>query len=103
MAIIKGERGESQQLGGVIDKGGNTISGDGFQTRRLTEGLYLVEFNQPFRENPSCICTIFGPEWETLNLSVAIVDLSPSHFVCTTSSPNNRQGSGFTFLASGPL
>ena len=103
MAIIKSDHDQHQHIYGVIDKGGNSMSGEGFTARKLTEGLYLVEFQQPFRENPAVTCTILGPEWETLNLSVAIVDLSPWYFVCTTSSPNNRQSSGFTFIAFGDV
>lgn len=103
MAIIKGNEGEHQHIYGAIDKGGNPLWGEGFTSRAIAVGLYVVEFKQPFRENPSVTCTIFGPEWETFNLSVAIVDLTPWYFVCTTSLPDNRQRSAFTFIAFGDI
>ncbi|MEO1432843.1 MAG: hypothetical protein AAFS12_00945 [Cyanobacteria bacterium J06632_19] len=103
MAIIKCDSGVYQHIYGGIGEDGNTFSGEGFKSQRLTEGLYVVEFDTPFANMPAVVCTINGEEWKTFNLSVANLDFTPHYFVCGTSSPNNRVSSAFTFIAFGQV
>jgi hypothetical protein len=92
---------EMQQVYGVIGPDGQTISGQGFQLRKIRFGLYLVEFERPFAQEPATVCTILGNEWQTFNLSIAILEVTPDYFVCGTSSPDRPEDCGFTFIASG--
>lgn len=103
MAIVKSDRGEHQHIYGAVDQQGRLMWGEGVNIRKIRFGLYLVEFERPFAGNPAAVCTIFGPEWETFNLSVAILEISPHYFVCGTSSPEQPVDSAFTFIAFGDL
>lgn len=105
MAIIKGDRGEDQHqhIYGSVAQDGNPMSGEGFQSKRIKDGTYIIEFDQQFKGNPAPVCTIAGPEWVTFNLSVAIVDVSEKHFICVTSSPVRPIDSSFTFIAFGDV
>ena len=104
MAILKDSAGTAtQHIYGVISEDGNIISGEGFKCHKLRYGLYLIEFDQPFVDTPAAICTIYGGEWQTFNLSVAVVDVTQWHFVCTTSSPDRPEDCGFTFIAFGNI
>lgn len=103
MAIIEGVHGQHQHIHGAIERGGDKYFGEGFSSRKLKEGTYLIEFEQPFKEIPAPVCTIFGYEWHTFNKSVAVVDVSPSHCICVTSTPDRPEDCGFTFLAFGDV
>ncbi|MEO1432842.1 MAG: hypothetical protein AAFS12_00950 [Cyanobacteria bacterium J06632_19] len=103
MAIIKSEHGEHQHVYGGVDPSGGMMFGEGFKSRKIKDGTYLIEFERPFRANPAPVCTIFGHEWRTFDKSVALVDVSPQHFICVTSSPNYPEDSGFTFVAFGDV
>ncbi|MDJ1169087.1 hypothetical protein PMG71_06575 [Roseofilum sp. BLCC_M154] len=103
MAIVKSDSGEHQHICGAVSPNGNPYFGEGFNSRKIKEGTYLVEFEKPFGKNPAPICTVFGSEWKTFNMSVAIVDLSPTHFICVTSSPDRPVDCAFTFIAFGDL
>lgn len=94
---------EMQQVYGVIDPDGHQISGQGFQCHKIRFGLYVVEFERPFAQEPATVCTILGNEWQTFNLSIAILEVTPWHFVCTTSSPDRPENCGFTFIVSGQV
>lgn len=103
MAILKSDRGEHQHIYGAVDPNGTQWFGEGFQSRKIKEGTYIVEFEQPFGSNPAPVCTISGPEWITFDKSVAIVDVSQEHFICVTSSPVRPVDCGFTFIVFGDL
>ncbi len=79
----------------------NGVWGSGFRCKKVSQGTYIVEFDQPFNEMPAPVCTVFGPPWATFNLSTAIVDVTPSMFVCLTSTERMPQDSGFTFIVVG--
>ena len=103
MAIVKSDRGEHQHIYGAVGPDGSTMWGEGFKVRKIRYGLYVVEFEKPFKGNPAVVCTIFGGEWETFNLSVAVLEVNPSLFVCGTSSPDRPVDSAFTFIAFGDV
>ena len=89
------------QIQGLVDRDGSIVFGEGFQSRKLQEGTYLVEFNEPFAGIPVPVCTIYGPPWITYNKSVAVVEAQPNMFVCLTSTPDRPVDCGFTFIVSG--
>ncbi len=104
MAIIQDSAGKTvQHVYGGVHPDGKQWFGEGFNVRKIWEGTYLIEFQQPFAPPPAVICTIYGNEWETFNKSVAIVDSSSYHFVCVTSSPDRPVDCGFTFIAFGDI
>ena len=105
MAILKNAAGEDkhQHIYGGVSTDGSLWFGEGFKSRKIKEGTYLIEFNQPFGSRPAPVCTITGHEWRTFNLSVAIVDVSEGHFICVTSSPDRPVDSYFTFIAFGDV
>ena len=103
MAIIKCDPGVYQHIYGSIGPDGNTFSGEGFSCRKIRYGLYLVEFDTAFVDTPAVVCTINGNEWQTFNLSVANLDITPFHFVCSTSSPDRPEDCAFTFIAFGQV
>lgn len=99
MAIIENH----QHIYGSVGRDGNKWFGEGFISRKLKEGTYLIEFERPFREMPTPVCTIMGPEWLTFDKSVAIVDISPNHFICVTSTPHRPADCDFTFIVFGDI
>ena len=104
MAIVKTTSGQDfQQIFGAIDPNGNKISGEGFRSRKIKEGTYIIEFEIPFLSNPAPVCTIAGPEWTTFNVSIAIVDVSTEYFICVVSEPNCPIDCYVNFIVSGNL
>ncbi|NET61594.1 MAG: hypothetical protein F6K47_37380 [Symploca sp. SIO2E6] len=104
MTTIKDSNGkEIQHVYGGINPDGTKWCGEGFRLRKLRQGLYLIEFERHFVELPIPICTIFGPEWETFDKSISIVDIETSQFVCATSSMDKPVDCGFTFIVFGNI
>lgn len=103
MAIVKSNGGEHQHIYGAVGPDGLPMWGEGFRINKIRFGLYVVEFEQPFRDNPATVCTIFGNEWQTFNLSIAVLEVNPSYFVCGTSSSERPIDSAFTFVAFGDV
>ena len=105
MAILKNESGEDrhQHIYGGIAPDGSTMFGEGFYCDRIREGTYIIKFERPFAQMPAPVCTISGPEWRTFNMSVAIVEVNPSYFICVTSSPDRPMDSAFTFIVFGDI
>ncbi|MEC4805637.1 MAG: hypothetical protein SAJ12_02110 [Jaaginema sp. PMC 1079.18] len=101
MAIIPSESGIYQQIFGTVYPDGNSMSGEGFNVRKLKEGTYVVEFERPFYQNPAVVCTIMGHEWKTFNMSIAILEIQPQYFVCSTSPENYPMDCAFSFIAMG--
>ncbi len=99
MAVIENH----QHIYGGVGSDGKLWFGEGFTSERIKEGTYLVKFERPFDGLPAPVCTIAGNEWRTFNLSIAIVNLSPEHFICVTSSPEIPVDSHFTFIAFGDV
>ncbi|MDY6783127.1 MAG: hypothetical protein SW833_11380 [Cyanobacteriota bacterium] len=96
--------GEYQYLYGTVGQDGEPILGkEGFTCRYLREGLYVLEFERPFQDMPGVTATVYGHEWQTFNMSIAIVDLSPHYAVLVTSTPDRPQSVGFSFIAFGKL
>ncbi|MEC4986945.1 MAG: hypothetical protein SAK42_22815, partial [Oscillatoria sp. PMC 1076.18] len=79
-----------RQMSAFIDQNGNQRWGTPNigSLRRLDTGIYLIEFAEPFHENPVVTATIYGSNWQTMNISVAIVEVSPWHCVYSTSTPD---------------
>jgi hypothetical protein len=91
----------TRQIYGTIAPDGNVMSGAGIQCRKIKEGTYIVEFEQPFGREPAPVCTVYGHEWMTFNLSVAIVEVTPQYFICVTSSPDRPTDCAFQFIVVG--
>ncbi|CCQ51960.1 hypothetical protein CWATWH8502_17 [Crocosphaera watsonii WH 8502] len=79
------------------------MSGEGFSTRRIWSGTYIIEFDQPFAGEPAVISTIYGNEWQTFDKSIAIVELGSQYFVPVTSSMDRPEDCAFTFIAFGNI
>ena len=103
MAIIRGEHGEHQHIYGAVSRDGEKYFGEGFASRKIKEGTYLIEFERPFAKLPAIVCTIFGYEWHTFNKSVAILDISQQHAIVCTSTPDRPEDCGFTLIAFGDV
>ncbi|NEP59520.1 MAG: hypothetical protein F6K31_21335 [Symploca sp. SIO2G7] len=104
MVIIQDSSGNRiQHVYGGINPDGSKWCGEGFRHHKLRQGLYLIEFERPFAGMPTPICTIFGPEWETFDKSISIVDIAPFQFVCATSSMDRPIDCGFTFIVFGQI
>jgi|GEM_PF-3866357 len=85
----------ARTISAFIDRSGNKQWGDGVaRSQKLREGLYIIEFEQPLSNYPVVTATVFGSEWQTFNLSAAVVDVSPHHVVYVTSSPDHPQDCG---------
>ncbi len=94
---------EMQQTYGVISPDGKQLSGQGFQSRRIWSGTYLIEFDRPFADMPAVVCTIYGNEWQTFDKSVAIVECDSRYFVYVTSTMDRPEDCAITFIASGKV
>lgn len=104
MAILQNiSGGAHQHIHGAVDARGNKMWGDGFRSRRMDTGAYLIEFDKPFREQPTAVCTIYGDPWYTFDISVAIIEINPWQFICFTSKPGDVVDCNFTFIAFGEL
>ena len=99
MAIIENH----QHLYGGINPDGSIWFGEGFSAKQLKEGTYVVYFEQSFRTKPAPVCTIVGAEWKTFNLSVAITEILPFHFVCVTSTSKHPVDCHFIFNVFGEV
>ncbi|NES05501.1 MAG: hypothetical protein F6K22_23420 [Okeania sp. SIO2F4] len=102
MAIFKDDHEHEHQhiYGGVLANGDKWF-GEGFESRKIKEGTYIVKFIPPFAGLPAPVCTISGNEWMTFNMSVATVQITPEYFICITSSPIQPIDCAFTFIAFG--
>ncbi|NEO85672.1 MAG: hypothetical protein F6J87_15690 [Spirulina sp. SIO3F2] len=100
MAIID-ER--YQLVTGTVAPSGDVLVGEGFKARQIKYGTYLVEFERPFAQDISPVCTIVGNEWQTFNLSIAILDVSNKYFICSTSNPNQPVDCAFNFSVFGEV
>ena len=103
MAMIHSERGMHQHIYGAVGPDGRIKFGEGFKSQRLRVGLYAIEFEQPFKEAPSVVCTIFGDEWGTFNKSLAVLEVTPNYAILTTSAPDRPEDCGFTLIAFGDV
>jgi hypothetical protein len=103
MAILKSEHGEHQHIYGCVGENGDIYFGEGFKSHKIKEGTYIIEFERPFGKTPAPTCTIYGYEWRTFNLSVALVEVTEKCFICVTSSPDRPVDSAFTFVAFGDV
>lgn len=101
MAMISSEHGDHQHIYGAVSRNGDKYFGEGFASRQLKEGTYLIEFERPFAKEPAITCTIFGHEWHTFDKSVAVLDISQSHVIVCTSTPHRPESCGFMLIAFG--
>ncbi|MDY6804510.1 MAG: hypothetical protein SXA11_11980 [Cyanobacteriota bacterium] len=104
MAIFQNASGgESQHIHGGVDARGNKMWGDGFRSKQLGTGAYVIEFDRSFSGQPTAVCTIYGNPWYTFNISVAVIEINPWQFICFTSKPGDVVDCDFTFIAFGDL
>ncbi len=89
-------------LYGMIDASGQLMSGSGFSVRKLREGLYVIEFAQPFSGPPAPVCTVYGPEWKTFNISVALLEVTNDHVIYATSNPERPLDAAVSIIVAGP-
>ena len=102
MAIIKDNKEHKHQhIYGGVKPNGDCWFGEGFNSRKIKEGTYFVEFDNPFAGLPAPACTISGHEWMTFNMSIATVEITSGSFICITSSPDQSIDCAFTFIAFG--
>ena len=91
----------TQQIYGAVNPDGGIMSGQGFQSRKIKEGTYVIEFEKPFGSLPAPVCTISGYEWRTFDKSVAIIEIWEQGFICTTSDPRMPVDCAFQFIVVG--
>ena len=92
----------ARTIKGWVDADGNPRSGTGFRCDSWGgSGIYVIYFDEPFREPPVVVSTVEGPEWETYNLSTSIIHNDPQITVVCTSSPDRPTRSAFMFIAMG--
>ena len=99
MAIIE----KHQHIYGGVWSDGVTWFGEGFKSRKIKEGTYVIEFAQPFSKIPAPVCTINGYEWKTFDKSVAIIEIWEGGFIVTTSDPKMPMDCTFTFIVFGDV
>ncbi|MBZ8181212.1 hypothetical protein [Oscillatoria salina] len=92
-----------RQISAFIDRNGNKQWGtpDICSSRKISEGTYLIEFQQPFSQNPVATATIYGSPWQTFNISVAIIEVSPYHCIYLTSTPDRPVDCGTMVMIMG--
>ena len=85
-------------ISGIVDQNGGSIAGEGFESRQIATGVYIVEFQEDLGQVAIPVATTFGSEWETYDKSISIVDFTDRYMICVTSNPNQRASCGFSFL-----
>ncbi len=100
MAVLKSAMNEDlhQHIFGLVDSRGRKISGEGFESEQLGEGIYRVSFQPPFKGEPGVACTVYDKSPGNSNTTIAIVQISQEDFICITST-----NSGFSFMAFGDV
>lgn len=89
-------------ISGRLDQDGTILSGTGFKCDAWGgAGVYVIFYDEPFKEPPVVVATVEGPEWETYNLSTSVVHNEPGISVICTSSQDRTTRSGFMFIATG--
>ncbi|NEO98397.1 MAG: hypothetical protein F6K58_06920 [Symploca sp. SIO2E9] len=99
MAIIE----KHQHIYGGVWPNGELWFGEDFQSKKIKDGTYIIEFKQPFSKIPAPVCTINGYEWRTFDKSVAVIEIWEGGFICTTSSPKMPEDCAFTFIVFGDV
>jgi len=90
---------------GLVQNNGNVLEGTGFQSSRVSKGLYTIDFTQDFSNIPSVQVIPVGEDnnvWYTKNPFIK----TPNSGQCivyfySTSSPSTLQDSKFSFIAIG--
>ncbi|MGK7939060.1 MAG: hypothetical protein AB4062_02655 [Crocosphaera sp.] len=93
----------ARQIHGTVDRDGRIIGGSGdFHVQKFDRGFYAIHFELPFNNIPTVVSTVYGNTWTVFNMSTSVLDdLSPYHFVCLTSTPDQAEDCGFTFTVTG--
>lgn len=102
MAIFRDDNtGEIHvHIHGLVDEMGYKQGGEEFSSERITTGVYRVQFDRPFGELPSVVCTAWQPR--DAHMSVTLAHIAEDHFECrVTHEPNEPEDSGFSFIAFG--
>jgi hypothetical protein len=90
---------------GQVESNGNVLAGAGFQSSRVSTGVYTIDFTQDFTSGPAVNVTPIGYDndpWYTRHVFIK----EPSSGQCivylfNTSSPPVPQDSRFNFIAIG--
>jgi hypothetical protein len=90
-----------QQIYGQVTKDGTRLSGARFQSKKLDVGTTIIEFEKPFSSLPTPVCTVTGQTWKGLEISIVILEITPDHFICATSSEQRPIDCAFTFIVFG--
>ncbi|MGK7939061.1 MAG: hypothetical protein AB4062_02660 [Crocosphaera sp.] len=92
----------ARQVCGTVNDYGEIVAGSGFSVKRLDKGFYEVVFDNPFYSIPVVVSNVVGHPWRTFNMSTAIADqMGPDVFYCLTSTPDQTEDCGFSFIATG--
>ncbi|EGJ34938.1 MULTISPECIES: hypothetical protein [Moorena] len=92
---------QARELYGAVNSDGQVWYGEGFKSRELDGGIYLIQFQEGFQSLPAPTVSIYGSPWKTFNMSAAIVEVGPDYLVVQTSSPDRPADSAFTFTVIG--
>lgn len=90
---------------GQIESNGNVLAGAGFQSSRVSNGVYTIDFSQDFTSAPAVTVTPIGYDNNAWNIRHVFIK-EPSSGQCivyffNTASPPAPQDSRFNFIAIG--
>lgn len=88
-------------ISGVVDAEGKTISGKGFEVRKVGTGDYDVHFQPPLPSPPGVTATIFGNG--RLGYDGTVIWYVDEYYtkIRTGNSRNEWEDMGFSFIAAG--
>ncbi len=90
---------------GLVNHNGNALEGTGFQSSRVSKGMYTIDFTQDFSNIPSVQVIPVGDSESTWFIKNPFIK-TPNSGQCivyfyNTSSPPTLQDSKFSFIAIG--
>jgi len=90
---------------GQVESNGNVLAGAGFQSARVSAGVYTIDFTQDFTNSPAVNITPIGYDNNVYNIRHVFIT-APSSGQCivylfNTSSPPAPLDSRFNFIAIG--
>lgn len=95
----------TRTIHGQVESNGNVLEGAGFQSARVSAGVYTIDFSQDFTSAPAVNITPIGFDNNAYNIRQVFIK-APSSGQCivyffNTSSPPAPQDSRFNFIAIG--
>jgi hypothetical protein len=90
---------------GLVQSNGDALEGTGFQSSRVSKGVYTIDFTQDFSNIPSVQVIPVGDNDSTWNIKNPFIK-TPNSGQCivyfyNTSSPPTLKDSKFSFIAIG--